>query len=146
MKSKAPQTLAADYADRRRPETEYKVKMPRLAYRRGGMWHTVYYAYLDGFAAGKDSSEPVAEEPQFTAKPWVDPLPFTGWIPIDNKYPPEEEDVLCYTVLRKTGTVFAEPVFVVASYKAGLWRTDREIYSGTFVTHWMRLPVPPEVK
>jgi hypothetical protein len=132
MKSKVPQTLAAEYADRRRCETEYKVRMPRLKYRRGGMWHTVYYAYLDGFAAGKDSSEPVAEEPA------------PGWIHVDTRYPPEEEDVLCYTVLRKTGTVFAEPVFVVASYKAGLWRTGRDIYSGTFVTHWMPLPHPPE--
>ena len=145
MKSKVPQTLAAEYADRRSPETEYKVKMPRLKYRRGGIWHTVYYAYLDGFAAGKDSSEPVAEEPQFTAKPWVDPLPFTGWIPTEFKYPPEDEDVLCLTMLRKAD-LFAEPVYVVAAYRAGLWCTGRDIYSGTFVTHWMRLPVPPEVK
>jgi hypothetical protein len=128
MKSKVPQTLAAEYADRRRCETEYKVKMPRLSYRRGGMWHTVYYAYLDGFAAGKDSSEPVAEEPK--------------WIPVEESLPEPGQLVFMYVNYELDGQRITNLEY--GYNDNGTWKGHRSVYSPGFVTHWMPLPKYPE--
>jgi hypothetical protein len=66
------------------------------------------------------------------------------WIPVSERLPEEDQEVLVWN----GGGQCLKPWqgHVLCEYRNGEWRESQEsdLYPG--ITHWMKLPEPPEVK
>ena len=61
-------------------------------------------------------------------------MKMSKWISIEDRLPPDQQEVLVYTVSQKG----------LGNIDKGYWFTDRFIHRGRAkVTHWMPLPEPP---
>lgn len=109
----------------------------------------------DGYCGKLDGRYACEDVPQIMAIPAADVVPAPRWIPVTERFPPLDKEVLVFAIglpewgfEGKTATAIAYR-FIYRFWSSGKeyeqWSTPWEHFHMDYkITHWMPLPEPPK--
>ena len=76
------------------------------------------------------------------------PMEVLGWIPVEERLPEKGRRVIFFVDRKQTGlrAAYVGEYVSHSAFRSWACYEDERGWSADFVTHWMPLPEPPEVK